>query len=242
MDGTGQRHGVVRPDFLDLHGGEFTYQRPDPATNQLTGQPDTPVNIPAGGSQTFVIGLTPATPVSTQLAAINPAVVYGTTPLVFGFVCDNTGAAPVQTDVNTLRLNADDYPDLDIVARTSTLSGDGIVNVPQNGVTRFSVSALNIGPFPGAVAVVIRPSRELPLQAEICQSDPLTGACTGARGNIIGASFLPGSPQTFTAIVGAGDTPIDFSPRTNRLSLIFLDANEKIVGGTSVAIRTVDGP
>jgi hypothetical protein len=90
--------------------------------------------------------------------------------------------------------------------------------------------------------VVIRPSRELPLQAEICQSDPLTGACTGARGNIIGASFLPGSPQTFTAIVGAGDTPIDFSPRTNRLSLIFLDANEKIVGGTSVAIRTVDGP
>ncbi|WP_420431018.1 S8 family peptidase [Hyphobacterium sp.] len=222
--------------------GEFTYQRTDPATNQTVGEPNTPINIPGGGSQTFVIGLIPATSVSTQLAAIDPAVVYGTTPLEFGFACDNTGTAPVQTDVNTLRLNADAYPDLDIVARTSTLSGDGIVNVPQNGVTRFSVSALNIGPIPGAVAVVVRPSRELPLQAEICPSDPMTGACAGARGNIIGAPFVPGSPQTFTVIVGAGETPVDFSPRTNRLSLIFLDANEKIVGGTSVAVRTVANP
>src|SRR5262249_19976518 len=40
----------------------FTYQTTDPATNQPTGIPNTPVNIVAKGSQTFVISITPSGP------------------------------------------------------------------------------------------------------------------------------------------------------------------------------------
>src|SRR5262249_19793047 len=39
--------------------GPFAYQTTDPNTNLVTGTPNTPVNIPAGGRQTFVIALTP---------------------------------------------------------------------------------------------------------------------------------------------------------------------------------------
>src|SRR5262249_6597330 len=35
-------------------------QTSDPATNQLTGEQDTPTSIPAQGSQTFVLALTPS--------------------------------------------------------------------------------------------------------------------------------------------------------------------------------------
>src|SRR5262249_32889797 len=37
----------------------FTFQTTDPQTNALTGSPNTPVNIPAHGSQSFLIAITP---------------------------------------------------------------------------------------------------------------------------------------------------------------------------------------
>jgi hypothetical protein len=40
----------------------FTYQTTNPATNAVTGRPNTPVNLAAGASQSFVIAFSPSAP------------------------------------------------------------------------------------------------------------------------------------------------------------------------------------
>ena len=45
--------------LLTEEDATFAYQTTDPTTNQVVGTPNTPVDIPAGGSQTYVIGVTP---------------------------------------------------------------------------------------------------------------------------------------------------------------------------------------
>src|SRR5262249_31764001 len=37
----------------------FTYHTTDPATNEVTGSPNTPADIPAGASQSYVFTITP---------------------------------------------------------------------------------------------------------------------------------------------------------------------------------------
>src|SRR6202008_4993720 len=56
--------------------GSFVYQTTNPNTNAVIGSPNTPVNIAAGASQSFVIALTPT-------AAIVPVDVG------FNFACTN---------------------------------------------------------------------------------------------------------------------------------------------------------
>jgi len=48
----------------------FFYQTTDPLSNALTGTPDTPVDIPAGGSQSFVIGMTPNSDFAADVVAV----------------------------------------------------------------------------------------------------------------------------------------------------------------------------
>jgi hypothetical protein len=71
----------------------FSFQTTNPNTNQLTGTPNTPVNIPAGAAQSFVVAFTP-----TQ--AFGPTAVQ----MIFG--CTNTDPAPINTGLNTLLLSA----------------------------------------------------------------------------------------------------------------------------------------
>src|SRR6266702_658723 len=67
----------------------FVYQTTHPATNQVTGQPNTPVNIPAGGLQTFVIAFT-------------PTAAFAATDVALNFACANTDPAPSLSGSNTL--------------------------------------------------------------------------------------------------------------------------------------------
>jgi hypothetical protein len=64
----------------------FNYQTTN-ASNQLVGKVNTPIDIPAGGSQSFVFGITP----SAAFAATNIPVVFD---------CANTLPAPSQTGLN----------------------------------------------------------------------------------------------------------------------------------------------
>ena len=59
----------------------FYYQTTDPATNAPVGNPNTSVDIAAGGFQAFIIGFTPT-------AAFPP------TDVQLGFDCSNRNAAP----------------------------------------------------------------------------------------------------------------------------------------------------
>ena len=48
----------------------FSYQATDPATNQVTGSPNTPVDIAAGAARSFIISLTPTATIAPSGCAI----------------------------------------------------------------------------------------------------------------------------------------------------------------------------
>jgi hypothetical protein len=75
----------------------FLYQTTNPATNALTGSPNTPVAIAAGGSQSFLIAFTPNAP-------------FVPTVVMLGFDCVGIDAAPSYAGVDTLLLSASTTP------------------------------------------------------------------------------------------------------------------------------------
>jgi hypothetical protein len=75
----------------------FIFQTTNPQTNQLTGTPNTPVNIPAGATQTYVFGFTPSAPFASSDVALE-------------FTCANTLPAPVYVGLNTLLTTASATP------------------------------------------------------------------------------------------------------------------------------------
>ena len=97
---------------------QFSYQTTDPATNALTGTPNTPVGIAEGALQTYLLAFT-------------PTVEFGT-DVQLSYDCTNSSPAPVIWGVNTLYLSASGTPVSDIVALSATPTGDGIVNLPGN--------------------------------------------------------------------------------------------------------------
>ena len=111
----------------------FVYQTTDPATNQVTGLPNTPANIAPGAAQSFVFAIVPTsyiTPIDVQ----------------FSFDCTDTDPAPISVGLNTLLLSASNTSVPDIVALAVTLSNDGIVNIPgPNGAEAFAVATVNVG-------------------------------------------------------------------------------------------------
>ena len=110
----------------------FSFQTTNPNTNQLTGTPNTPVNIPAGVAQSFVVAFTP-----TQA--------FGPTAVQMILDCTNTVPAPINTGLNTLLLSASATPVPDIVALAATPTNDGIVNPCQYGCGGFAVATVNVG-------------------------------------------------------------------------------------------------
>src|SRR5262249_59604562 len=102
---------------------DFLYQTRATATNAPVGSANTPVDIPPGQFQTYVVGLTPT-------ATIRPIDVQ------FTFACDNTAAdALVIPGVNTLQLVASAGPVPDIVALAAADAGI----VPVSGGPRAGV-------------------------------------------------------------------------------------------------------
>src|SRR5262249_29103879 len=81
----------------------FLFQTTDPQTNALVGVPNAPIDIPAGGVQTFLI-------------AFAPNAAFGSTEVDLAFTCAEGAAARVIPGVNTLRLAASTSPGPDIVA------------------------------------------------------------------------------------------------------------------------------
>ena len=102
--------GIALKPFIPAR---LTFQTTDPATNAVTGTANTPVDIPAGGSQSFVIALTPHAPIAP-------------TDVEFSFSV--TSAVAKLTGINTLLFSASATPVADIVALAATLSNDGVVN------------------------------------------------------------------------------------------------------------------
>jgi hypothetical protein len=214
----------IAPDGLPASG--FAYQTTNAATNAVIGSPNTPVNIAAGGSQSFVIALTPT-------AAIAP------TNVAFDFSCTNVTPAPIVTGLNTLQLSASTTNTPDVIALVATLQNDGIVHVtngsPATGV--FAVATDNLGSADTITASTNTGAATLPLTISICQTNPATGVCLQTPSATAATTIATGGTPTFALFVSASGT-VPFDPANNRIVVRFTDSTSTVRGATSVAVET----
>jgi hypothetical protein len=202
----------------------FAYQTTDPATNQVTGTPNTPVNIAAGAAQSYVFALTPSAPVAP-------------TDVQFSFDCGNTDPAPINVGLNTLLLSASATPVPDIVALAATITNDGIVSIPASGIGAFAVAAVNVGVSGNITASADTGGAILPVNISLCETNPTIGTCISALGLSVSTQIDANATPTFSVFVqGNGNVPFD--PAANRIFVRFKDAGNVTRGSTSVAVRT----
>jgi hypothetical protein len=197
----------------------------DPFTNQLTGFPNTPVEIPAGGAQSFFVGLTP-----TQA--------FGPTDVQMNFDCANTDPAPIASGLNTLLLSASATAVPDILALAVTPTNDGIVNIPEAiGTGVFSVATMNLGASGSITASADTGSAILPLNIYLCETNPANGQCISEIGSSLTTQINTNAAATFGIFV-QGNGYVPFGPAGNRIFVRFKDSEAMIRGSTSVAVRT----
>jgi len=203
----------------------FTYQTTNPATNQVTSSPNTPVDIPAGAAQSFVLALTPT-------ALIAP------TDVQLSFDCANTDPALIISGLNTFFFSASSSPIPDMMALVATLSNDGIVNIPGiNGTGVFAVATVNMGAGDNLTISADTGGAILPVNIFICQTDPQTSDCFSPPASSVTTTILSNETPTFGLFVAAAGN-VSFDPGTNRIFVRFKDSGNVTRGSTSVAIRT----
>ena len=203
----------------------FHYQTTNPNTNQMTGTPDTPVDITSGGFQSFVIAFIP-----TQ--ALAP------TDLQFSFDCANSDPAPIKVGLNTLLLSVSATPVPDIVALAATPTNDGIVNIPgATGTGAFALATVNVGASGSITASADTGSATLPVNIFLCQTNPANGQCISAIGPNVTTQINANATPTFGIFI-QGTRNVSFNPVDNRIFVRFRDSGAVTRGSTSVAVRT----
>ena len=204
---------------------DFSYQTTDPVTNAPTGTPDTPADIAAGGSQSYVFSFTPSADIPS-------------TGVALAFDCTDTDPAAVIPGVNTFLLSASTNPVSDIVALAATQSGDGIVRLPgDTGSNAFAVASVNVGSTDTITASADTGTATLPVALSLCESIPATGECLSPPATSVTTAINAGATPTFSIFVtNAGTVPFD--PANNRINVVFRDAGGVVRGSTSVAVRT----
>jgi hypothetical protein len=205
----------------------FSFQTTDPATNEPTGFPDTPVDIPAGAAQSFVFSLEPTEPIAP-------------TEVEFTFDCANTDPAPLFPGVNTFLFSAWDMPVPDIIALAVTLGGQGVTFLPESGA--FAVATSNVGIDGTITATADTGGANLPVTIKICRTNE-SGFCLNPPVDAtLGVTSLieANSTPSFAVFVSSNET-IAFDPAVNRVFVHFGNALGEL-GGTSVAVRTFEFP
>jgi photosystem II stability/assembly factor-like uncharacterized protein len=204
---------------------DFFYQTTAPATNALTGSPNTPADIPAGAFQTFVFGFTPSAgfdPIDAQLE----------------FSCSGQPPVAVLPGINTLLLSGSATPVPDVVALVATGSNDGILHIMGTaGANAFALATINIGAAAAITATAIISDPSLPLAVSICQTNPSTGQCLAPPTPGVSQTINTDDTPTF-AIFATSSGVVPFVPANNRIAVQFTDTNGTVRGSTSVAVET----
>jgi hypothetical protein len=201
----------------------FSFQTTDPATNQVIGTQNVPVDIPAGQIQTYLIALTPTT-------------AFAPTDVAFTFAAENTVApATPLTGINTLLLASSFSATPDIVALAA--ASGGIVNIPgTNGTGAFAVATVNVGANGNITATADTGGASIPVNLFICQTDPGTGVCFAPPASNVTTQINASATPTF-AIFVQGNGTVPFDPAANRIFVRF-SSGGVTRGSTSVAVRT----
>lgn len=208
---------------------DFSYQTTNPATNELSGTINTPVDIDVGVAQTFVFSFTPTS-------------AFPTTDVELDFQCVNAAAAPTTSGVNTLLLSGSDAPVGDVIALASTVSNNGIAEIPGNsGIGFFAVASINVGIDSDVNVQAILTDPDANVALSICQTVPETGACMNPvepSADPVALTIGAGETPTFSIFAAAtGAVPLDAA--NTRIQVQFTDqATGEIRGATSVAVTT----
>jgi uncharacterized repeat protein (TIGR01451 family) len=210
--------------------GTFSYQTTD-ANNNLSGAPNTPVNIPPGSGRTFMFAIAPVVDlVEAEFAPI--------------FACANTPVTVSAPGANTFLLSASASPTPDLAAVSVTPSQDGIVAIPGNTGTGFFVAAaINVGSLGTITATADDNGRALPLALTICETNPTTGACINPPAPTVSTTAaVPHNGTIYYTVFVQGSGAIAFDPANNRLFLRLRSADGVTRGATNVAVRTGPAP
>ena len=204
----------------------FSFQATDSATNAVVGVADAPVDIAAGGSQSFVI-------------ALQPTASFAATEVAFDVACANAGPAPVTSGVNTLLLSASDTPVSDVVAVAGTLSNNGVVTISgDKGTGVFVVASSNLGAGGDVTVTASIGGTSVDASVMLCETLEDTGACLANPTQAVATNATSGQTSTFSVFVTTNaSVPLD--PANNRVFVTFRDGNGAVVGMTSVALQTL---
>jgi len=205
----------------------FSYQTTDPNTNASIGAANTPANIPAGASQTFVFSITPMT-------------TFGETEIAIRMSCTSGEAVTPISGVNTFLLTSSSTPTPDVVALSATTTRDGVVSTPDiTGTGAFSVATVNVGAAGTVTASVDTGTAKLPATFALCQTDA-QAQCQQSPQSSVQSTFAANQTGTFSVFVTATGTTIAFDPANSRVFVRF-KFNGGSVGSTSVAVKTGTG-
>jgi hypothetical protein len=168
------------------------YQTTNPATNALTGTPDTPASIaPSNGVQSFFVSFQGTSAVSAPGMALD-------------FACDDVAPAAID-------LVMSGTPVADIIALAATPSSNGISELPAGAAAAFAVASTNVGVTAPIIVSIDTGTATLRMTATICQSNPGTGQCLATPAAAVSPSFAAGATPTFSVFLQATGT-IPFAP------------------------------
>ena len=211
------RIGLASPIDADLF-----FQTTDPNTNAVTGSENQPVTIAAGGSQSFLVGITP----NSELEPTNVELLFD---------CNDVAAAPSFIGINSLLLSASNIAPPDIVAIALTPTNDGVAQLPQDNDLGFlSIASVNVGSF-GNLTVAPRVPADFEGDLLICQTNPADGVCLETPSASVDLAIADNDTPTFAVFLSSFlATPLD--PANKRLFVDFSEADGTIRGSTSVAL------
>ncbi|VAV91235.1 hypothetical protein MNBD_ALPHA06-130 [hydrothermal vent metagenome] len=193
------------------------------ATNQLTGTVNTPVNIPAGVVQNFLLELT-----GTDVIAGRD--------LGFDFVCDQI-SAPLFSGVNTVRLTISDTPLPDLIPIAVSLSADGIMRIENaGGASAYGAAVINIGAAGNVQVRADGGEYVWPMQMLVCETDP-DGNCLQTAIAMLEVNFASGQSRTFSVFASASARlGVPFMPELARSFLRFERPDTGTLAASSLAI------
>lgn len=227
---TAQNCGI---ELLNVIKGGFSYQTTDPNTNALTGTPNTPVDIPAGQSQTFMVAFTPVQ------EFYNTPVPFTTEPLEFRFRC-STGQATQIAGVNQLLMSSGTTASADVIAVAATTPNNGTLFLGGTGGRgAIGLAAVNIG---SSAPVTLRAVTN-GVSVTMCETTGnANGACLSAPQASLNFTHDQNSVRTFTVLVRGSGQAVANDPARNRVQLEFVDGGGVVRGSTSVAVTTANAP
>ena len=148
-------------------------------------------SIPAGATQSYVIGFTPVS-------------AFPATDLRLVYDCENGNPALFRPTLNSVRVEATQTAVPVVIALAGTTNNDGVVRVANRfSASAFAIATANVG---AAGAITVRPDvgdLELPVGLLICETNPASGQCNQPPAAEVTVSVTELETATFAVFVNA---------------------------------------